>query len=137
MILSHGGVVIDSLSEDKLIYEMVDPNEEVHIMLWMTETVSGPDKYLMKMADMKGLTVTGDPIRITAGSHDGWVIRAEGKINDISSTVIIASFPLTGEKYVHHKNHIAQYIMQAWCPSDMFKDKATEIGTIQRSLKIF
>ncbi len=122
--------------EDKLILEMVDPLDHIHVILWLTETVSKPKPYLLKMADMKGLELTGNPINIIANGREGWVIKAEGKINDIESTVFIASFPMTGDKYVHHKNHIAQYIMQIWCPSELLPQKTEEIGAIQKSVEI-
>ena len=122
--------------EDKMILEMVDPEEVIHVILWVTETVSSPEGYLVKMADMKGLQVTGNPINILVNGREGWVIKAEGKINDILSTVFIASIPMTGDKYVHHKNHIAQYIMQIWCPTDLLPQKVKEIGAIQKSVEI-
>lgn len=41
--------------EDELIYEMVDPDSVVHVVLWYTETEQDALSYLMKMADMKDL----------------------------------------------------------------------------------
>lgn len=122
--------------EDEMILEMVDPDDTIHVVLWVTETESGPKHYLEKMADMKGLNVTGAPINIIVNGHDGWVIKAEGKINSIESTCMIASIPMTGDNYVHHKNHMAQYIVQVWCPTNLFPQKTEEIGAITRSVEI-
>lgn len=122
--------------KDKLIYEMADPQGEIHVILWVTETESGPKHYLEKMADMKGLRVTGDPLNMAVNGRKGWVIKAEGEVNGIESTVFILSIPMTGEKYVHHKNHIAQYIMQIWCPTELLPQKVKEIETIHKSVEI-
>ena len=85
---------------------------------------------------MKGFQVNGNPINISANGRDAWIIKAEGKINGIASTIFILSIPMTGEKYVHHENHIAQYIMQIWCPSDIFPQKVREMETIHKSVEI-
>jgi len=122
--------------EDKMILEMANPDDDVHVILWFTETENSAENYLEKMADMKGFSWNKDPAKITIKSREAWIINAEGKIQDNPSKIFLVSLPLTGEKYVHHKNHIAQYIVMIWCPSNLSPDKQAEMNAILQSIEI-
>ena len=64
--------------EDADIYEVVDPQSKVHVVLWHTETEQSGRAYLMKMAIMKGLASHKECERRSIGSREAWTLDATG-----------------------------------------------------------
>jgi hypothetical protein len=60
------------------VYEAVDPQSEVHVVLWKTETQQDALAYLLKMADMKGLAWDKQPEERSIGARDAWVLDTAG-----------------------------------------------------------
>ena len=77
--------------KDKMIYEMVNKEKGVHVMLWYNGgTEMSCERYLVKMADMKGLEA-GKPIKKEFKDKNIWILECSGKENDIKEKRIIAA----------------------------------------------
>ncbi len=121
-------------SEDDLIYEMIDPEKCIHVMLWFTETMNSAKNYLNKMADMKGFNWENEPKEMAINDREAWLIDCEGTVNNEKVKVLLVSIPITDEKYAANKDHIAQYIIQIWCPLGKYDQKRQEMDEILQSV---
>ena len=62
---------------DKMIYEMVNPEHDIHVMLWYNGgTESSCEHYLLKMADMKGLEC-GEPQKKNYDNKEMWILDCQ------------------------------------------------------------
>ena len=75
--------------EDRLIYEITDPEKSVHVMLWYTATMQDAKGYLKKMADMKGLHWEGEPVRVEGQEDEAWQVDAVGDVWGMEARVLL------------------------------------------------
>ncbi len=123
-------------AEDELIYEMVDPDGGIHVMLWFTETESPAKNYIAKMADMKGYSRDSGPDKTTINKREAWMIEGGGEVYEDKVKVLIASIPVHDKSHISHANHIAQYIVQIWCPIKKYEEKREEMSEIMASIAV-
>jgi hypothetical protein len=122
--------------EDDLIYEMHDPENCIHVMLWFTETMSPPKNYLEKMADMKAYSWETGPDETIINDREAWIIDGEGTVYKEQVKVMLASIPVYDKSHISHANHIAQYIIQVWCPIEKYESKKDEMEDILASVNV-
>jgi len=120
--------------KDKGIFEIFDPDKDVHVMLWYTTTEQDAPKYLAKMADMKGLVFEGEPAKIQIKGRDAWLYNAPGFINKKSVQILLAVIPDGKSKDYPREN--ALHIIQIWCPEEQFKDNEQGMMLILNSVQI-
>jgi hypothetical protein len=120
--------------KDKGIYEIFDPDKDVHVMLWYTTTEQDAPKYLEKMADMKGLVLEGKPAKIQIKNRDAWLYNAPGLINKKSVQILLAVIPHGKSKEYPREN--ALHIIQIWCPAEQFTDNEQGMMLILNSVQI-
>ena len=123
-----------SRPEDDMIYEMMDPDSIVHAILWYTSTMQDAPRYLVKMADMKGLVLTGKPLKIGIERHDAWMFDAPVRINGIEARTLLAV--IEHGKSMLHPEENALYIVQIWCPEGMYEKNARRMKDILESVEI-
>ena len=76
--------------EDKLIYEMMSPDSNIHVMLWYTETEQSAKNYLSKMAGMKDLIFTNEvPCLRTINNQDMWMLNVPGYERKITVRMLL------------------------------------------------
>jgi hypothetical protein len=121
--------------EDNLIYELKSPDNRLHVMLWYTETEQSAKKYLIKMADMKGLADKYlEPTKTALDDKESWLHET----NSIIRNENIKSFlSVTAHGYCKERpKENCLFIVQVWCNNtDYFKYKDT-IDDIFTSVKI-
>jgi hypothetical protein len=120
--------------EDELIYEMIDPNSVVHVVLWYTETEQDAPSYLMKMADMKDLVLEEKPSRRPIKNRDAWVLDVPGHERNIPIRMFLAVIQ-------HGKSQIwpaenALFIVQIWCPQENYQQVMSIMKNILKSVDI-
>jgi hypothetical protein len=69
-------------NEDRIIYELIDSEKKIHVMLWYSATMQNAKGYLEKMADMKGLRWKGEPELIKKWDEDAFKINAKGNVGE-------------------------------------------------------
>lgn len=92
--------------EDKMIYEVMDSESRIHVVLWYTSTEQSARGYLLKMADMKGLEVEEEPSKIRIKGHETWLLDVPGRINNAEMRTfkdIIGSIEITEPVHVSYK----------------------------------
>ncbi|NIM57950.1 MAG: hypothetical protein GTO16_03275 [Candidatus Aminicenantes bacterium] len=120
--------------KDKGIYEIFDPDKDIHVMLWLTTTEQKAPRYLEKMADMKGLVLEGKPAKIQIKNHDVWLYNAPGLINKKSVQILLAVIPHGKSKEYPRENVL--HIIQIWCPEEQFADNEQSMTLILNSVQI-
>jgi len=120
--------------EDNLIYEVVDPDSIVHVVLWYTETEQdGPD-YLWKMANMKNLMLGEKPSKRRIKNRDAWVLNVPGHKNHKPIQMLLAVIP-HGKSPLRPKEN-ALFIIQIWCPEESSKKHMPIMENILDSMEI-
>ena len=120
--------------KDEGIYEIFDPDTDIHVMLWYTTTEQDAPSYLEKMADMKGLALEGKPAKIQIKNRDAWLYNAPGFINKKSVQILLAAIPIGKSKEYPREN--ALHIIQIWCPAEQFTDNEQGMMLILNSVQI-
>ena len=68
---------------DKMIYEMVNPEHDLHVMLWYNGgTESSCGRYLTKMAGMKGLQCE-EPVKKNYDGKSVWVLNCRDNKGEV------------------------------------------------------
>jgi hypothetical protein len=120
--------------EDDMIYEVMDSDSIVHVVLWYTTTEQDAYRYLMKMADMKGLAPESETSKIRIGQSDALVLDATGTINDVPIHTFLAVIE-HGKSALHPREN-ALYIAQLWCRENVYGRHAQSMRDILRSIEI-
>jgi hypothetical protein len=128
--------------KDKMIYEMVNPKTGIHVLLWYTGgTESTCDKYLVKMADMKGLNFA-EPVKKRGDREPVWVLTCTGAENDAKIVNILAALSYK-EKYgkdaperCQGESFNAIHIAQVWCPAKRYDENKKMMQDIISSLAL-
>ncbi|KPL26470.1 MAG: hypothetical protein AMS23_01610 [Bacteroides sp. SM1_62] len=119
---------------DKSIYEIFDPDTDIHIMLWYTTTEQDGPSYLEKMADMKDLVPEGKPEKIQIRGRDAWFYNVPGFINKKCIRMLLAVIPDGKSKTYPREN--ALHIIQIWCPREQFAELEPKMMLILNSVQI-
>ncbi len=119
---------------DKLIYEIFNPDTNVHIMLWYTTTEQDGPRYLEKMADMKDLVFEGKPAKMQIKGRDAWFYNVPGFINKEPIRMLLAVIPDGKSKTYPREN--ALHIIQIWCPEENYEQHMHMIKNILDSVEI-
>ncbi len=119
---------------DKLIYEIFNPDTDMHVMLWYTTTEQDGPRYLEKMADMKGLVFDGKPEKIQIKGREAWFYNVPGLINKKPIRMLLAVIPHGKSKTYPREN--ALYIIQIWCPEESHEQHKHLIENILDSMEI-
>lgn len=127
---------------DKMIYEMVNSERDIHVMLWYNGgTESTCAHYLLKMADMKGLDC-GDPQKREYDGKEIWVLDCLDKQGKTPERRILAamSYVKPYGKDAHERNrgksYNAMHIAQLWCPASRYEENKEMIDEIIASLHL-
>jgi hypothetical protein len=118
--------------EDDLIYEVVDPDNILHVMLWYTSTEMDCSAYLKKMAGMKGLISKGEPEKRVIGEREAWTLKAlngSGVSNAAGKATLL--FYLAA-----FRDGDGLHIARVWCPEALYFQRIIQIEEIISSLGI-
>lgn len=118
--------------EDRLIYEIADPEKTVHVMLWYTATMQDARGYLRKMADMKGLRWE-EETSIQGMGDDAWQVDATGHIWGMEARTLLAVVQNGFDN--KHADHNALYIVMIWCPEQDFTQHEQQMTDILNSVR--
>jgi hypothetical protein len=119
---------------DKLIYEIFNPDTDMHIMLWYTTTEQDAPRYLEKMADMKDLVFEGGPAKIRIKGREAWLYNVPGFINEKPIRMMLAVIPHGKSKTYPREN--ALHIIQIWCPEENYDTNKRMMENILGSMEI-
>ena len=117
--------------EDNLIYEVMDHQSRLHVMLWYTETEQSAPSYLDKMADMKGFAVQ-EPVFLSLDDREAWFVDTTGWIFGAEAHVFLGAIPLD----VQERAENALYIVQIWCPEKDFEERRALMTQILESVRV-
>jgi len=120
--------------EDKLIYELISPDSNMHVILWYTETEQSGLDYLEKMADMKNLIVEEKPSQRQINNQDVWVKNALGFEQKMRISSILAVVP-HGKSEVRPKEN-RLFIIQIWCLEKNFEKYKSTMENILTSIQL-
>ena len=120
--------------KDKSIYEIFDPDTDLHVMLWYTTTEQDGPKYLEKMASMKDVALEGKPAKIQIKGRDAWFYNLPGFINKKPVRMLLAVIPDGKSKAYPREN--ALHIIQIWCPEEQFTNNEQGMMLILNSIQI-
>jgi hypothetical protein len=133
---SHEGWTHLPRPEDELIYEVVDPEKIVHVVLWYTSTEQSGSAYLLKMADMKGLALgeNDKPESQRIQDHPAWTLRLPGYEgeNPIHSILTVISCG----KSPKHPRENSLYIIEIWCAEEYHEQKKKLMESILAGIEI-
>ncbi len=128
--------------KDSLIYEMVNHEEKVHVLLWYNGgTEMSCERYLKKMAGMKGLECK-ECNKNELGSQTIWLMECTGKQFGEEAGIILAaqSYPkaygMDAPARFQGKSYKAMHIAQIWCPLNSFEDQSIYLQGILHSLRL-
>jgi hypothetical protein len=119
---------------DKSIYEIFDPDKNIHVMLWYTTTEQDAPRYLEKMASMKDVVFESKPAKIQIKGRDAWFYNIPGFIDKKSIRMFLAVIPDGKSKEYPREN--ALHIIQIWCPEEQFTDNEQGMMLILNSIQI-
>ncbi len=117
--------------EDNLIYEVMDHQSRLHVMLWYTETEQSAPFYLDKMADMKGFAAR-EAARLSLDDRATWLIGTTGWIYGAEAHIYLAAIPLE----IPERAETALYIVQIWCPEKDFEERQALMMQILESVRV-
>jgi hypothetical protein len=121
-------------SEDSLIYEMINEDSLVHVVIWYTETEQRAPDYLWKMASMKELKLDKKPVEIQTENYSGWMLQVKGFDNNMQIYTFLVVIP--GGKSQSRPRENKLYIVQIWCPNKYYDDKSEVMNHILNSIKV-
>jgi hypothetical protein len=122
-------------AEDPIFHEMMSPDSSLHVILWYTETEQSAEKYLVKMAGMKDLTITTEvPSNQTIDDKEIWLLRVPGNEQNVPVRVVlgVTSHGMSEERPKENR----LYILQIWCHETLFGQYESEMEQILQSVKI-
>ena len=119
---------------DKSIYEIFNPDTDMHIMLWYTTTEQDGSQYLEKMASMKDLILEGKPVKIQIKGRDAWSYNLPGFIDKNPIRMLMAVIPDGKSKTYPREN--ALHIIQIWCPEENYEQHIRIMENILGSMEI-
>jgi len=121
---------------------MVNPERDIHVMLWYNGgTEMSCEKYLVKMADMKGLDC-GDPFKKESENKAIWVLGCTGIDGDVPIKRFLAAmsyvkpYDKDAPERCWGKSYNAMHIALVWCPEDVYRDNKKEMEGIVTSLEL-
>jgi hypothetical protein len=120
--------------DDELIYEMIDPDSVVHVVVWYTETEQEGPGYLWKMANMKDLVLEEKPSKKQIKNHDAWILNVPGHEGEIPIRMLLVVLP-HGKSQLRPKEN-ALFIIQIWCPEENYKQYIGVMENILSSIEI-
>jgi hypothetical protein len=120
--------------KDKSIYEIFDPDTDIHVMLWFTTTEQDGPKYIEKMASMKDLVLEDKPVKIQIKDCDAWFYNVPGFINKKSIRMLLAVM-LDGKSKTYPREN-ALHIIQIWCPEENYEQHMHMMEDILDSMEI-
>ena len=116
------------------VYEVFDPQSEVHVVVWHTETEQDGLAYLSKMADMKGLALDREPEKRSIGGCEAWVLNTTGVQRDTPIHTLLAVLPHGKVRERPKENFL--FIMQVWCPDSSWTQHQDTMEAILGSTEI-
>jgi len=123
-----------SRPEDKLIFEVMDPDSIVHVVLWYTETEQDAPGYLWKMANMKDLVLGEKPSKRRINNRDTWVLNVTGHERKMPIRMLLAVIP-HGKSLIRPKENVL-FIIQIWCPEESYEQHMHMMENILDSMEI-
>lgn len=119
--------------EDRLIHEIADPEQIVHVVLWYTETMQDGPGYMKKMAGMKDLVYEGGPKKMQVDGRDAWLLYTSGQ--DTKSPIRLLLAVIHHEKPISHADHNALFVIQIWCPEAFYSQKKQQMEKILSGIR--
>lgn len=117
------------------IYEVMSPDSILHVKLWHTETEQSAEKYLIKMADMKGLELKGrSPVLKKINGKDFRVLKTTGTYSQEKIRTWLSVIDNGKVSSRSKENNL--FIIQLWCPAIVYQDYLKYFEQIQNSVKI-
>jgi hypothetical protein len=128
--------------KDEMIYEMVKPGEDIHVMLWYTGgTEMSCSKYLLKMAGMKGFK-EAKPEEKEFDRQKVWVMDTSGEEYGEEAHTILAAlsyvkaYDADAPERCQGKTFNNLHIARVWCPVEKYEKNKEEMGAIVASLRL-
>ncbi len=119
---------------DPGVYEAVDQQSIVHVVLWHTETEQDALGYLLKMADMKGLAQDSQPEQTAIAGHEAWVLDTTGRHEGGVIRTLLAVIPHGRVESRPKENFLL--IAQLWCPEGSSTAAVASMREILSTLRI-
>jgi len=127
---------------DKMIYEMLNPEHDIHVMLWYNGgTESTCEHYLAKMADMKGLECS-KPRKKNFDNKEIWILDCQDNQGKSTERRILAAMSYVkpygkdAPARSQGKSYNAMHIAQVWCPASRYEENKETIDDIIASLEL-
>ena len=111
--------------EDDLIYEITDPEGDIHVHLWYTESGTNSESYITGLANRKGLTSSGSVSPLKGKEREAIWMTATGEMNGEDSQVFLVAIP----------DQTGTFIVQIWCPAEQYPGKKRLMENILYSLE--
>jgi HEAT repeat protein len=118
---------------DPSVYEIADSVENLHVVIWYTETMQDGPGYLEKMADMKGMQWQGKPIHYKADGRSAWMLDAFGHIKKKPVRLLLSVIHF--EKPRKHADHNALYLIEIRCHKSDFPRQRQYMQNILDSIR--
>lgn len=119
---------------DPGVYEAMDPDTTVHVVLWHTETEQDARRYLHKMADMKGLNLEPESKKILIGPNEAWFLETTGMHDNKEIQTLLVVIPHGKVETRPRENFIM--IAQIWCPEGSSDEDVASMKDIMNTLRI-
>jgi len=119
--------------EDRMIHEIADPEQIVHVVLWYTETMQDGPGYMKKMAGMKDLVYEGELKKMQIDGRDAWLLYTSGQ--DMKRPIRLLLVVIHHEKPISHADHNALFVVQIWCPEAFYPQKKQQMEKILNSIR--
>jgi len=119
---------------DSGVYEVIDSESEVHVVVWHTTTEQDGLRYLLKMAEMKGLALDREPERRLIEGREAWVLDTTGIRGDTPIHTLLAVLPHGKARERPKENYL--FIMQVWCPESSWAQHSDTMEAILGSMEI-
>jgi hypothetical protein len=120
--------------EEPGVYEAVDPQSAVHVVLWQTETEQTALGYLLKMAGMKGLALDNQPKERSISTHDAWVLDTTGSEGEVAVHTLLAVIPHA--RVSSRPKERVLFIAQVWCQEGRWTQHMRSMRNILASVEI-
>lgn len=125
--------------KDKMIYEMVNPEQDLHVMLWYNGgTESSCERYLKKMAGMKGLE-SEEPVEENYDGKTVWVLicrDGEDEVRVLAALSYVKNYGKDAPERCQGKTYNAMHIAQVWCPASEYQENKETIDGIIAGLEL-
>jgi hypothetical protein len=121
--------------EDELLYEMMSPDSNMHVMLWYTETEQNARGYLTKMASMKDLNVGDEkPFLKTINDQEIWILNVAGCDGKLPIQTLLAA--TSHGMSIKHPKENRLFIIQIWCQKENYPRHKSKFEKILNSVQI-